>query len=149
MLGSRKTYAPSGVVGSGVEPMLHRAARIEDALHAFRERNARRRGQIPTIVPYSGYGGPGWIRILCRVLLTKEGERRSNEHTHVRGWRSFTSVPIDAVVVEAVIDGVDAPRHGRPRRCGGRAGRGRPVARLAHDHASDGRLARQSRRPSS
>jgi phosphatidate phosphatase APP1 len=105
MLGSRKTYAPNGVMAGSVEPMLHRAARMEDAVHAFRERNARRRGLIPTIVPYSGYGGQGWLRILCRVLLTKDGERRSNEHTHVRGWRSFTSVPIDAVVVEAVIDG--------------------------------------------
>ena len=105
MLGSRKTYDPGGVVAGTVEPMLHRAARMEDAIHAFRERNARRRGLIPTIVPYSGYGGPGWIRVLCRVLLTKEGEKRSDEHTHVRGWRSFTSVPIDAVVVDAVIDG--------------------------------------------
>jgi phosphatidate phosphatase APP1 len=105
MLGSRKTSAAASVAIS-VEPMLHRAARMEDALHAFRERNARRRGLIPTVVPYSGYGAPGWIRVLCRVLLTKEGERRSTEHTHVRGWRSFTSVPIDAVVVDAVIDGV-------------------------------------------
>lgn len=105
MLGSRKTYA-EGVVASSVEPMLHRAARMEDAIHEFRERNARRRGLIPTVVPYSGYGGPGWIRVLCRVLLTKDGERRSTDHTHVRGWRSFTSVPIDDVTVEAVIDGV-------------------------------------------
>ena len=113
MLGSRKTTAnaiansqlATTVVG-GVEPMLHRAARMEDAIHSFRERNARRRGLIPTIIPYSGYGGRGWIRVLCRVLLTKDGERRSTERTHVRGWRSFTSVPIDAVEVQVVVDGV-------------------------------------------
>ncbi|WP_123505170.1 App1 family protein [Frondihabitans sp. PhB188] len=86
--------------------MLHRAARMEDAIHEFREQNARRRGLIPTIVPYTGYGAPGWIRVLCRVLLTKEGEKLSTGHTHVRGWRSFTSVPINEVVVDAVIDGV-------------------------------------------
>lgn len=94
------------VVSQGVEPMLHRAARMEDTIHEFRERNARRRGLIPTIVPFVGYGGDGWFRVLGRVLLTKDGEKRSTGHTHVRGWRSFTSVPIDEVVVDVVVDGV-------------------------------------------
>jgi phosphatidate phosphatase APP1 len=79
MLGSRKAY-----VATSVEPMLHRAARMEDAVHALRERHARRRG-------------------LSRVLLTRDGEFRTSGDMHVRGWRSFTVVPIDDVVVEVVV----------------------------------------------
>jgi hypothetical protein len=55
------------------EPILHRAARIEDAVQEFREQRARRRGQVPTVIPYTGYGAPGWVRVLCRVLLTRRG----------------------------------------------------------------------------
>ncbi len=37
------------------EPILHRAARIEDAVQEFREHRARRRGLVPTVIPYTGY----------------------------------------------------------------------------------------------
>jgi phosphatidate phosphatase APP1 len=86
---------------SQVEPILHRAARLEDAFHAFREGRARRHGLKPTAVPYTGYGSTGWIRVLCRVLLVRPS-RASDESTRyrtVRGWRSFTSVPVNSAVV--------------------------------------------------
>jgi phosphatidate phosphatase APP1 len=86
----------------------HRAARIEDRFHAFRERRARKRGLTPTVVPYSGYGGNGWVRVLGRVLLVRavspkardrDRGRRNPRYRSVRGWRSFTSVPAaDATV---------------------------------------------------
>jgi phosphatidate phosphatase APP1 len=90
-----------------VEPIqiLHRAARIEDAFHAFREGRARRRGLRPTVIPYAGYGGKGWTRVLCRVLLVKPAKRDSTRVRNVRGWRSFTSVPVNEVAVTIIAGG--------------------------------------------
>jgi phosphatidate phosphatase APP1 len=91
-------------------PVLHRAARLEDAFHAFRANRARKRGLLPTVIPYSGYGGDGWIRVLGRVLLVRarrspaEGKPRNRS---VRGWRSFTSVPAGDVVVIVTAAGKD------------------------------------------
>lgn len=93
---------------------MHRAARIEDRLHDWRERFARRRGHVPVVIPYAGYGSTEWVRILCRVLLTKPekpgGSRRKKakvaaRDAGIRGWRSFTSVPVNDVTVTIEIDG--------------------------------------------
>jgi len=88
--------------GNETAPVMHRAARLEDALHAFRAKSALARGLKPTVIPYSGYGGKGWIRVLGRVLLVRP--RRSDRsdtpgYRGVRGWRSFTSVPAGKVDV--------------------------------------------------
>ncbi len=72
---------------------MHRAARIENRYHDFRERRARRRGHRATIVPYTGYGSTAWVRVLGRVLLTAPSKSQRTEDQSVRGWRSFTSVP--------------------------------------------------------
>lgn len=87
---------------------LHIAARLEDAFHAFRERRARRRGLVPTVIPFTGYGGPGWVRVLGRVVMRKPGAVRDDRLAGIRGWRSFVSVPVRdaAVVVES-----DGARH--------------------------------------
>ncbi|HEY1531913.1 MAG TPA: phosphatase domain-containing protein [Galbitalea sp.] len=90
------------VSAPALPPVLHRAARIEDAFHAFRARNARKRGFLPTVVPFSGYGGSGWIRVLGRVLLVRPvraGAEQRPRPRSVRGWRSFTSVPAGEVDV--------------------------------------------------
>lgn len=73
----------------------HRAARFEDWLHRARQRRARRRGQRPIVVPYTGYGSTEWVRLFCRVVLTKAtpvGKERPEQR--IRGWRSFTSVHV-------------------------------------------------------
>jgi len=92
--------------------VMHRAARIEDRLHQFREKRARKGGFAVTVVPYPGYGSTEWVRVLCRVLLTKNprvGSRAAKKmrkrSESVRGWRSFTSVPINDVTVKIMIDG--------------------------------------------
>jgi phosphatidate phosphatase APP1 len=82
-------------------PIPHFAARIEDAFHNFRERRARRRGHTPTVIPYAGYGSPGWARVLGRVLLSKPGT--ASRYKKIRGWRSFTSVPLNDVAVTITI----------------------------------------------
>jgi phosphatidate phosphatase APP1 len=84
-------------------PIMHRAARIEDAVHRFRARLGRRRGLKPTIIPFSGYGGSTWVRVLCRVLLARPRPGASTRLENIRGWRSFLSIPIDDVDVHVRI----------------------------------------------
>ncbi|MDO4027891.1 App1 family protein [Clavibacter michiganensis] len=89
-------------------PVLHRAARIEDRIHEIREGRARKRGLKPTVIPYAGYGSVRWVRVLCRVLLTDPKSKRALAGDKVvRGWRSFTSVPLTDVDVVVEIDGTE------------------------------------------
>ena len=78
---------------------LHRAARIEDALHEIIERRLRGRGWRPVITAYTGYGAPGWARVMARVLLTRGQRNRTKNLEKIRGWRSFTSSPVSNAVV--------------------------------------------------
>ena len=89
---------------SAAEPILHRAARIEDAINRWREKRGRKRGLVTTIIPYAGYGAPAWARILCRVVLSS-GAGAPSRAAKVRGWRSFFSIPVDDEVI-AEIGGV-------------------------------------------
>ncbi|BDI23106.1 App1 family protein [Herbiconiux sp. L3-i23] len=97
MSGTRKQR--SQATGSAAL-ILGRAARIEDAIQEFREKRARSRGLLPTVIPYAGYGGAGWVRVLGRVLLTREAR---SPRPSVRGWRSFTSVAVNDVNVVITI----------------------------------------------
>ncbi len=106
MARSRSTASPAVEVPKG----LHRAARLEDAFHAFRAKRARKRGLLPTVIPFSGYGGDGWIRVLGRVLLVRPvraGAAEKPRARSVRGWRSFTSVPAGDVSVTVTAGGTD------------------------------------------
>lgn len=97
---------PRGVASEAVAPLIHRAARIEDAIHKWREKRGRKRGLKNTVIPYTGYGSPGWVRVLCRVVLTR-GEGAVHRMTKVRGWRSFFSIPVDDVAVTIAAGGVE------------------------------------------
>ncbi|MCU1525595.1 MAG: synthase [Microbacteriaceae bacterium] len=103
MAKTRKT----SVGASGAEPILHFAARVEDSVHEFREKRARKRGYTPTVIPYTGYGAPGWVRVLCRVLLTKPAPDGDVRYKKIRGWRSFTSVPVNDIAVTIAVGGVE------------------------------------------
>ncbi|TQL47815.1 phosphatidate phosphatase APP1 [Homoserinimonas aerilata] len=83
----------------------HLASRIEDWFHDVREKSARRRGHTATIIPYTGYGSPGWVRVLCRVLLSKPGT--GTRYKKIRGWRSFTSVPLNDASVIITVNGIE------------------------------------------
>jgi phosphatidate phosphatase APP1 len=84
---------------------VHRAARIEDVVHGRIEHRLSARGWVPAVKPYTGYGAPGWVRVMCRLLLTRPDLRRRPEAEtgSVRGWRSFatTAVTDTEVVVQA------------------------------------------------
>lgn len=75
---------------------------MEDAYHEWRERRGRKRGMKTTIVPYTGYGSPGWVRVFCRVVLAKGDEPARQRAAKVRGWRSFFSVPVDNIEVTII-----------------------------------------------
>lgn len=72
---------------------LHRAARIDDAFLAWRHGRGVKRGLVPTVIPFAGYGSTSWVRVLCRVVLTKPDAAEEAARS-VRGWKSFTSIPV-------------------------------------------------------
>jgi phosphatidate phosphatase APP1 len=83
------------------EPSVHRAARVDYAVSRWRARRARARGARATVIAYTGYGTNSWIRVLGRVLLTKEpyGRLPGGEPSGSRGWRSFILVPVESATV--------------------------------------------------
>jgi phosphatidate phosphatase APP1 len=101
---------------SGSIPILHRAARIEDAFHRWRERRGRKRGLVTTIVPYAGYGSTTWTRVLCRVVLARAEDAPRQRSDKVRGWRSFFSIPVEDV--EVIITAGGASHRVIPNRGG-------------------------------
>jgi phosphatidate phosphatase APP1 len=72
---------------------LRVVTRLGDVIHGIRSNWGRRAGRVPTVVPFVGYGGVGWIRILGRVVLAKP-KATGDRFAGVRGWRSFTSIPV-------------------------------------------------------
>jgi phosphatidate phosphatase APP1 len=89
-----------------------------DALNSLRLKIARRWNFLPQTIAYQGYGSTEWVRVLGRVLLTTRpvpGSRADhaaqNGNQNIRGWRAFTSVPIQYTEVEIVIGGVSTRVH--------------------------------------
>ncbi|MFT4157990.1 MAG: DUF2183 domain-containing protein [Microbacterium sp.] len=85
-------------------PRIHWFARLEHRLHVWREGRARRRGRTATIVPFPGYGGPGWVRVVGRVLIVPpQRHTKTGELAIVRGWRSFVGIPVSFAKVSVRI----------------------------------------------
>jgi phosphatidate phosphatase APP1 len=100
----------SSVPAGGLdEPVLHRAARVEDAVHKVLEGWLRRQGWRVTVVPYTGYGAPGWVRVMGRVMVNRPEaaprRRRSRKPRKLRGWRSFATVSAQDAPFEVEVDG--------------------------------------------
>ncbi len=87
---------------------LHRAARVEEAVKGVVGSRLRRRGYQTRVIAYPCYGGPGWVRVLGRVLLGREAEqaeRAAAERAAVRGWRNFLTVPVGDQEVRVRVGG--------------------------------------------
>jgi len=56
----------------------HWLSRLEDRLHGMRQRRGLRRGLVPTVIPFTGYGTTDWVRVLGRVVLRKPGTPRTD-----------------------------------------------------------------------
>lgn len=94
-------------------PVFRAALRVGALLHASRTRLARRWNFAPQVVAYPCYGSTEWVRVVGRVLLASRpvpGSRAARAATkgneNVRGWRAFTSVPIQHAEVDIEIGGV-------------------------------------------
>ncbi len=85
---------------------IHWFARLEHRLHVWREKRARKHGRGASVLPFPGYGGAGWVRIVGRVLILPPQRKRSGaEYASVRGWRSFVSIPVSFANVQVTIGG--------------------------------------------
>lgn len=87
------------------DPVLHRAARMEDALNRTAARVLGRRGWRSRIITYTGYGSEGWVRVLARVLLSPPPVGR--REGAMRGWRHFLSAKVGGVPVTVDVGGVE------------------------------------------
>ncbi|MCB5291953.1 App1 family protein [Arthrobacter sp. SO3] len=91
---------------------------VSDTVNGFRLQAAKRWQFIPQTIAYQGYGSTNWVRVLGRVVLTsrphpgsREEHAAKNGNQNIRGWRAFTSVPIQFTEVEIEIGGVTARVH--------------------------------------
>ncbi|MGI6878105.1 App1 family protein [Microbacterium sp. gxy059] len=87
----------------GPRKKIHWVARLERRFHSWRERSARRAGRRPQVVPFPGYGGEGWVRVLGRVLILPAYTRRLPDPNGVRGWRAFLGIPVAFSTVRVTI----------------------------------------------
>jgi phosphatidate phosphatase APP1 len=102
----------------------HRAARLEDVFYARLTGVLRRRDWVPRVEPYTGYGAPGWVRVMGRAVLAAPGTRSAEAAEQdsgsgrrvVRGWRSFVTAQLAGARVTVRIAGrvheVEADRGG-------------------------------------
>ncbi len=104
-VGGTDDTADAGPAPAAAVARLHRAARFEDRVHAMLDRRLRRRGWKVNIVPFIGYGGLDWARVMARVLLSPAGPRRPRRRPAVRGWRSFLTLPVKDIAVTIEIAG--------------------------------------------
>lgn len=87
-------------------------ARLDDWVQQKRAKRAIRRGKVPTVIPYLGYGTTEWIRVLGRVMYLKPDAAKAwrvrpdlQSAQSARGWKSFTSVHVANCAVRVLIDG--------------------------------------------
>ena len=87
----------------------HHAARLEDVVNRRIAHWLWTRGWRIRIEPYTGYGAPGWVRVMARTVLSppRPGERgpaalapRDEPLRSVRGWRSLATAQVTGAVVE-------------------------------------------------
>ena len=85
---------------------------VSDTFNGLRLKTARRWHFMPQTIAYQGYGSTDWVRVLGRVVLSSrplpgsQAEKAAqNGNQNLRGWRAFTSVPIQFTDVEIEING--------------------------------------------
>jgi phosphatidate phosphatase APP1 len=101
-----RTRQQPGPGASKAAVTLHRAARIDDAWLDWRARRGRKRGLVAAVIPFTGYGSTTLVRVLARVLLTKpDATPAAAPSQRVRGWRSFTSIPVVHASITVVAGG--------------------------------------------
>lgn len=91
-------------------------ARLEDGLNRRLIPILRSRGWRPTAIAYTGYGNLASLRVLARVLLTRDDDPAAADvgstdaelaeaEEAVRGWRSFVTAPVSFLPMTIEIHG--------------------------------------------
>ncbi|WP_459642428.1 App1 family protein [Kineococcus sp. NUM-3379] len=84
---------------------------MEDALKGFLGGRLRAKGWRSRVLAYPGYGGPGWVRVMGRVLLSQRPTSplrpKPESQPTVRGWRAFATVPVAGVEVLVEFPGAE------------------------------------------
>ena len=100
------------------------AGALEDRWNRLVGGALRARGWRSLVVPHVGYAGPGFVRVLARVVLAPEpdqdrsrGEQRHQDQRYRRGWRNFVTAEALDVEVTVTVGGVVHPA--RADRSGG------------------------------
>jgi phosphatidate phosphatase APP1 len=79
------------------------AARTEDRVTRAVTAVLSRRGWIASVVPFTSYGGDGWIRVVGRAVLGRP--RGPRAAASARGWRAFFTAPLHGAVVSITVPG--------------------------------------------
>ena len=90
---------------AGASASPHRAVRIEARAHAVLERRLERKGWVPVVVPFTGYGRDGWVRVLARVHVVPPGSAAAVRIDDARGWRQFVVPSLAGVPVTIEVGG--------------------------------------------
>lgn len=72
----------------------HTAARVEDRVHEWARNRVQKRDWRRTVVCYDSYGTETSVRVLGRMILTRNGKLAADMHASIRGFRSFGAVPL-------------------------------------------------------
>src|SRR3954452_23236647 len=85
----------------------HYSSRLEDWFNVGVGVLLRRRGWRERIIPQVGYGTREFVRVLARVVLSRDprNQPRYDEDQIVRGWRVFVTAPATKVPVTVTIGG--------------------------------------------
>lgn len=79
----------------------HYAAVAEDALNNVLAARLRRRGWVPRVLVYTGYGSLSQVRVFGRVLLTRRRDQDADDGVDdvdvQRGWRAFLTAQLPGV----------------------------------------------------
>lgn len=75
---------------------------LDSGLRARLASTLGRRGWVPRVIAYPGYGGDGWVRVLARVLLAPAGMTSSDDQI-VRGFTRFVVLPTEGVPVRVTV----------------------------------------------
>ncbi|WP_328991949.1 DUF2183 domain-containing protein [Kribbella sp. NBC_01245] len=85
----------------------HYSSRLEDWFNLGLQALLRRRGWRERIIPHMGYGTGEFVRVLARVVLSRDprSQPRYDEDQVVRGWRVFVTAPAVGVTISVVVGG--------------------------------------------
>lgn len=91
----------------------HFASRFEDRWNACVSVVLRRRGWQERVIPHIGYGTPEFVRVLARVVLSRDPHQppRTDEDGPERGWRQFVAAPAIGVPVTITVAGTEHRTH--------------------------------------